>query len=92
MLVVKGLLKSGMTICATIHSPTPFAFNLFDRLMILLGGDTVFFGRNGNEGLAELMSLEFFLEFGVSRKEQRLEKCNLSGRMQIYTTNSPSWW
>lgn len=47
MLVVKTLVKSGMTIVATIHSPTPFCFNLFDRMMILLGGHCVYNGHNG---------------------------------------------
>lgn len=47
MLVVKSLVKSGITICATIHSPTPFCFNLFDRMMILLGGSVVYSGHNG---------------------------------------------
>lgn len=47
MSVVKGLVKSGITICATIHSPTPYCFNLFDSLMILLRGHVVYFGDNG---------------------------------------------
>jgi ATP-binding cassette subfamily G (WHITE) protein 2 len=47
MTVVKSLVKSGMTICATIHSPTPYCFNLFDTLMILLRGNVVYFGENG---------------------------------------------
>ena len=29
--VVKGLAKGGLTVCATIHSPTAHAFALFDR-------------------------------------------------------------
>ena len=45
--MVKSLVKSGMTICATIHSPTPFCFNLFDRMMILLGGTVIYNGHNG---------------------------------------------
>ncbi len=48
MSVVKGLMKSGMTICATIHSPTPFCFRLFDRMMILLRGHMVYAGPNGD--------------------------------------------
>lgn len=56
MLVVKNLVKTGMTICATIHSPTPFAFNLFDRLMVLLGGSTVYLGRNGESVAVQHMS------------------------------------
>ena len=47
MSVVKGLMKTGMTICATIHSPTPFCFRLFDRMMILLRGHMVYAGPNG---------------------------------------------
>ena len=45
--MVKSLVKTGMTICATIHSPTPYCFNLFDALMILLRGNVVYFGENG---------------------------------------------
>ena len=45
--MVKALVKSGITICATIHSPTPYCFNLFDTLMILLRGHVVYFGENG---------------------------------------------
>ena len=47
MTVVKGLVKNGITICATIHSPTPYSFNLFHTLMILLRGKVVYFGENG---------------------------------------------
>ena len=48
MLVVKGLLAdAAITICSTIHSPTPFCFRLFDKLMILLRGQVVYFGHRG---------------------------------------------
>ena len=47
MTVVKTLTKTGITICATIHNPTPYCFNLFDRLMILLHGRVVYSGENG---------------------------------------------
>lgn len=49
MSVVRTLTKEGMTIVATIHSPTPFCFNLFDRLMILIGGYAIYHGPNGND-------------------------------------------
>lgn len=64
MLVVKGLVKSGMTVCATIHSPTPFSFNLFDYMMILLGGRVIYCGRNGeslNESLISAKERIFFV-------------------------------
>ena len=47
MSVVRTLTKEGMTIVATIHSPTPYCFNLFDRLMILIGGYAIYHGPNG---------------------------------------------
>jgi len=47
MAEVKALVRGGITICATIHSPTPFAFALFDSLMILLRGRVVYFGDRG---------------------------------------------
>ena len=47
MTVVKSLAHSGITVCATIHSPTPYCFGLFDRMMLLLRGEVVYFGPNG---------------------------------------------
>ena len=47
MTAVKNLASGGITVCATIHSPTPYCFNLFDRLLLLLRGRVVYFGRNG---------------------------------------------
>ena len=47
MAEVKALVRGGITICATIHSPTPFAFALFDALIILLRGRVVYFGDRG---------------------------------------------
>ena len=37
----------GITVCATIHSPSPYSFQLFDRLYMLVGGRTIYFGPNG---------------------------------------------
>lgn len=44
MTVVKNLASRGLTVLATIHSPTPYCFNLFDRLLLLLRGNVVYFG------------------------------------------------
>lgn len=44
---VSLLAKSGITVCATIHSPTPHVFRLFDRLLVVLRGRTAYFGDNG---------------------------------------------
>ena len=36
-----------ITICSTIHSPTPYCFSLFDRMLLLLRGQVVYFGQRG---------------------------------------------
>lgn len=51
MTVVKGLAKTGTTICATIHSPSSHCFSLFDRIMMLLRGHLVYAGPNGESAL-----------------------------------------
>ena len=49
MKVVKKLTRTrdSITVCATIHSPSPFTFRLFDKLIILLKGRVAYFGNNG---------------------------------------------
>ena len=49
MSVVKTLNTDDVTIIATIHSPTAYAFSLFDSAMILCSGQQVYFGPNGPE-------------------------------------------
>ena len=56
MTVVKSLAQFGITICATIHSPTPYCFGLFDRMMLLLRGEVVYFGPNGALACLPIMS------------------------------------
>ncbi|KAI3436016.1 hypothetical protein D9Q98_002073 [Chlorella vulgaris] len=51
MSVVKSLAGQGITVCATIHSPTPYTFGLFDRLLLLLSGQMVYFGPNGKHAV-----------------------------------------
>ena len=41
--------RGGRTICATIHSPTSFAFNLFDELLMLKKGEVIYSGPLGND-------------------------------------------
>ena len=49
MELVKALTKTmnSITVCATIHSPSPQTFELFDKVIILLSGRIVYFGNNG---------------------------------------------
>ncbi|XP_057969442.1 ABC transporter G family member 11-like [Malania oleifera] len=41
---LRGLSRSGRSVIASIHQPRSEVFELFDRLYLLLGGKTVYFG------------------------------------------------
>ncbi len=56
MSVVKDLVPSGVTICATIHSPTARTFALFDSLLMLTRGRVVYFGKPGSEAVEYALS------------------------------------
>ena len=45
--LIHSLACDGTTVCATLHSPTPFTFRLFDRILLLVQGTMVFFGGRG---------------------------------------------
>lgn len=47
MTLVKSLAQDGRTVVATIHSPTAYAFDLFDTVLMLVRGRTVYFGPRG---------------------------------------------
>jgi len=51
MTTVRELLGEGTTICATIHSPTAYAFSLFDSLMMLTRGRVVYFGKRAGSAI-----------------------------------------
>jgi ABC-type multidrug transport system ATPase subunit len=57
MTAVKALASDGVTVCATIHSPSPYTFNLFDSLLVLVRGETVYFGPNGSDMLSYFRGL-----------------------------------
>lgn len=59
MELVKALTRTvnSITVCATIHSPSPQTFELFDKVIILLSGRIVYFGNNG-ERLVHAAALE----------------------------------
>lgn len=60
MEVVKGLVSSGITIAATIHTPTSRTFQLFDRVLILQRGRIVYFGDNGEAATNYFSSSPYF--------------------------------
>ncbi len=47
MALLKSLSEEGTSVCATIHSPSDYAFKLFDTVMMLLRGQVVYFGQGG---------------------------------------------
>ena len=82
MTVVKGLASENVTICATIHSPSPYTFELFDRLMVLVRGETVYFGANGQTMLDYFKSIE-----GTVRPPQTALDNNNIGNNADYLTD-----
>lgn len=50
-LAVKTLSGTGITICATLHSPPAYTFELFDRILLLQHGQIVYFGPNGSSSM-----------------------------------------
>ena len=64
MEVVKDLVSSGMTIAATIHTPTSRTFQLFDRILILQRGRIVYFGDNGEAARSYFTSSPHFEVLG----------------------------
>uniref|UniRef100_A0A061SAM0 p-loop containing nucleoside triphosphate hydrolase protein n=1 Tax=Tetraselmis sp. GSL018 TaxID=582737 RepID=A0A061SAM0_9CHLO len=60
MMFVKSFAGAGITICATIHSPSPKCFELFDSLGLLVQGKFVYFGKNLRH------ATDYFYEQGLS--------------------------
>mmetsp|Transcript_27579 Transcript_27579/g.50913 ORF Transcript_27579/g.50913 Transcript_27579/m.50913 type:complete len:642 (-) Transcript_27579:196-2121(-) len=64
MTVVQRLSRTGVTVCATIHSPTSFCFSLFDRVLMLISGRVVYFGPRG-----ETAKTHFLNQLSPQRRE-----------------------
>ncbi|XP_038687282.1 ABC transporter G family member 11-like [Tripterygium wilfordii] len=54
---LRGLARDGRTVIASIHQPSSEVFELFDRLYLLSGGKTVYFGQAAE-------AYEFFAQAG----------------------------
>ncbi|WOL05860.1 hypothetical protein Cni_G14591 [Canna indica] len=54
---LRGLSRDGRTVIASIHQPSSEVFELFDRLYLLSGGKTVYFGQTSE-------ACEFFAQAG----------------------------
>lgn len=54
---LRGLSRDGRTVIASVHQPSSEVFELFDRLYLLSGGKTVYFGRASE-------ACEFFAQAG----------------------------
>lgn len=61
--ILQGLAREGRTICATIHSPTSYAFNLFDSLLMLKQGRVIYDGPLDNDAAH---ARDFFAAQGFS--------------------------
>ncbi|KAK2989511.1 hypothetical protein RJ640_005403, partial [Escallonia rubra] len=59
---LRGLSRDGRTVIASIHQPSSEVFELFDRLYLLSGGKTVYFGQASEAYEARYLS--FFTQAG----------------------------
>jgi ATP-binding cassette subfamily G (WHITE) protein 2 len=59
MTFVKQLSDEGMTVCATIHSPSPYTFHLFKQLLLMVGGRIAYYGINGDP------CVNYFMQSGL---------------------------
>ncbi|KAL4552298.1 hypothetical protein Ndes2526B_g06517 [Nannochloris sp. 'desiccata'] len=67
--VVNNLKHSGMTICTSIHSPTPYTFQLFDRVLVLQRGRLVYQGSANGDAVFKYFK-ESFLTLRGPRKSE----------------------
>ncbi len=70
MTLVQGLAREGTTVISTIHSPSAQAFSLFDRVLLLVGGRTAYFGPQGDA------ALQFAQRYWPGANKQHIE-CSL---------------
>ena len=70
MASIKSLSVGGITIVTTLHSPTPWAFSQLDRLLILLSGRVIYFGRNGDNAVQYFKQAAMPLETSVEDDKQ----------------------
>ncbi|KAI8469318.1 MAG: ABC-2 type transporter-domain-containing protein [Monoraphidium minutum] len=49
--LLKSLACGGLTVVAAMAAPTPYAFGIFDSLLVLLGGQPAYFGPGGGPAL-----------------------------------------
>lgn len=73
--ILKDLVKGGCTIVATIHSPTSFAFSMFDDLMMLAAGGAMVYAGEVSKVRAhfEALSFPFPQEIGYSLPDWLVE-------------------
>jgi ATP-binding cassette subfamily G (WHITE) protein 2 len=57
--VVNKLKFSGMTICCSIHSPPPYTFQLFDRVLVLQRGRVVYFSSAKGDAVFDYFKESF---------------------------------
>jgi ABC-type multidrug transport system ATPase subunit len=57
--VVNNLKHSGMTICVSIHSPPPYTFQLFDRVVVLQKGRVVYQGSANGDAVFDYFKERF---------------------------------
>eukprot|EP00775_Hariotina_reticulata_P005937 gene5937-6176_t len=91
--VVRGLINDDVTIVATIHSPTAYAFSLFDSLMLLVRGRVVYCGPIiNNAPLQYVQSLDISAPETAGKPRLSLQNRQHHPDVVHHTTANPAEW
>jgi ABC-type multidrug transport system ATPase subunit len=75
-LIKKVAVTRGITVIATIHQPSSETYSLFDKLMLLANGNTMYFGERA-DALAYFEGHGFALPFAQNPADYYLDIINV---------------
>jgi ABC-type multidrug transport system ATPase subunit len=75
IVTLQELARGGRTIITTIHQPSSRIFQMFDKLILLSGGQLLYYGR-ANAAMAYFTSLGFAPSFATNPADFLLDLAN----------------
>jgi len=90
--IVASLARSGLTVCATVHSPTSHIYGLFDRLTMLAAGRVLWSGAAGSAPITFLEgALPEVPRFMAGGGGDRLAAPQGAGQAVAVSDNAAEW-
>mmetsp|Transcript_70151 Transcript_70151/g.124851 ORF Transcript_70151/g.124851 Transcript_70151/m.124851 type:complete len:627 (+) Transcript_70151:111-1991(+) len=93
--ILRKLADQGVTIMSTIHSPPSEAFRLFDNLLLLVKGETVYFGAlHGDKGATGYFAGDLGIHFDpkANLADCLIRETGDSGRKSVADVDFGSNW